>query len=209
VGVFLDFLFFLVFVALPLASVCTQVIPMRLENIRFRDTEITYAWPLVAQYAQGTFEQRFGYPTGYFYVDQDRSARPSRILVREAQPAGAITDGCSMQLGAMSLSGFEGGCLSGCLGIFVIATIGAPFFLVSIWDRVFRLVLRSRVDVRLEKAGADVIASFSFYGPGGYSLRRRYAQVFEKPALPPTLGLEAAPAPAPHAAQPATTGEAA
>ena len=111
--------------------------------------------------------------------------------MREYQPSGAITDGCSAQLGAASLSGFEGGCLSGCLGIMVIGFIGAPFFLVSACDRFFRLVLRSRVDVSLAASGPDTVASFAFHGPGGYSLRRRYARAFEKPVLPASLGLNA------------------
>src|SRR6266487_5573956 len=184
---FLDFVLFLVFVAVPVAAICTQAIPLRLGDVTFHDTDLAHAWMLVAQYAQGTFEQRFGYPTGYFYVDEKRSQEPSRILMREAQPAGAITDGCSMELTSLSLSGFEGGCAAGCIGFFMIAFIGAPFFFVSAFDRFFRLVLRSRVDVNLVKSGPDAVASFAFYGPGGYSLRSRYAQVFEKPTLPATL----------------------
>ena len=186
-GAFLDVLLFLVLIVIPAAAICTQLIPMRLGEVVFHDTDLKHAWPLIAQYAEGTFEQRFGYPTGYFYVDEKRSQQPTRILVREAQPSGAITDGCSMQLSAASLSGFEGGCLAGCIGVFMIGFIGAPFFLVSAGDRFFRLVLRSRVDVRLQPAGQDTVATFAFYGPGGYSLRRRYAQVFEKPSLPPAL----------------------
>ena len=64
---------------------------------------------------------------------------------------------------------------------------------MSILDRFFRFMLRSRVDVQLQTAGRDAVASFAFYGPGGYSLRRRYAQVFEKPALPVALTAEDVP----------------
>lgn len=189
---FIDFLLVLLFVVVPVGAVCTQVVPAHLGEVRFRDTDLPHSWALVAQYAQGTFEQRFGYPTGYFYVDDKRSQEPVKILMREAQPAGVITDGCSMQLSAMSLSGFDAGCAAGCIGLFMIATIGAPFFIVSALDRFYRLVLRSRVDIELRQAGPDVIASFSFYGPGGYLLRSRYSQVFEKPVLPTSLS--AAPA---------------
>jgi hypothetical protein len=191
-AVLLDILLFLVLIVIPVTGLSTQVIPLKLGDVTFRDTDPAHAWILVAQYAQGTFEQRFGYPTGYFYVDEKRSQEPSRVLVREAQPAGAVTDGCSAQLTAASLSGFEGGCAAGCMTIFVVGFIGAPFFLVSTFDRFFRLLLRSRVDVRLVASGPDTSASFAFYGPGGYSLRRRYAQVFEKPVLPAALTAEAA-----------------
>ncbi len=92
----------------------------------------------------------------------------------------------------MGLSGFEAGCGPGCMMLFVVAFIGAPFLLVSTFDRFFRLILRSRVDVQLTSSGRDTIASFAFHGPGGYSLRHRYAQVFEKPTLPATLDIGAA-----------------
>lgn len=192
-GVLFNVVLFVVFIVLPVAAVSTQVVPRRLGEVTFHDTDLAHAWTIVAQYAEGTFEQRFGYPTGYFYIDEKRSRPPARLLMREVQPAGAITDGCSAELSSLSLSGFEGGCTTGCLGVFVIGIIGAPFFLVSVCDRFFRLVLRSRVDVSLAVAGPDTVASFAFYGPGGYSLRGRYAQAFEKPTLPPALGLDVAP----------------
>jgi hypothetical protein len=192
-AVLFNVLLFIVFVLVPVAALCTQVIPVRLGDITFRETDPAHAWLLVAQYAEGTFEQHFGYPTGYFYIDQKRSKPPMRILVREAQPAGAITDGCSGALSAASVSGFEGGCLSGCVGVFMIGIIGGPFFLVSTFDRFFRLILRSRVDVSLAASGPDTVASFAFHGPGGYSLRRRYAQVFERPVLPEAYGFDVAP----------------
>lgn len=186
-GVIFNILLVLVFIIVPVAALCMQTIPARLGGVTFHDTKPDYAWALVAQYAEGTFEQRFGYPTGYFYVDEKRSNQPARVLLKEFQPSGAITDGCSAQLSSVSLSGFEGGCAAGCMGFFAIAFIGAPFFLVSAFDRFFRFMLRSRVDVQLTVSGPDTVASFAFYGPGGYSLRRRYAQVFEKPVLPVTL----------------------
>jgi hypothetical protein len=191
---FFDFLLILVLVVVPVVAMCTQAIPLRSGDVTFRDTDPEHAWGLVAQYAQGTFEQRFGYPTGYFSVDEKRSERPRRVLIREVQPSGAITDGCSAQVGAASLSGFDEGCGPGCLAFMVIIFIGSPFILVSMFDRFFRLVLRSRVDVGLRESGNDTVASFAFYGPGGYSLRRRYGQVFEKPALPAVVQPAAPPA---------------
>ncbi|MGH3187304.1 MAG: hypothetical protein ACRDPY_22825 [Streptosporangiaceae bacterium] len=192
----LDILLLLVFVAVPVAALCMQTIPMRLTGVTFHDTDLPHAWDLVGAYAEGTFEQRFGYPTGYFAVDMKRTQRPSRILMREIQPAGAVTDGCSMQLGAVSLSGLDEGCGAGCLMFCLVAVIAAPFWGISFLDRFFRFMLRSRVDVQLQAAGPDAVASFAFYGPGGYSLRRRYAQVFARPELPAELSIEPAAAPA-------------
>jgi hypothetical protein len=195
VAALLDVLLFLVFIAIPGAALVMQSVPLRLGDVTFHDTDPPHAWAIVSQYAAGTFEQRFGYPTGYFYLDEKRSQQPTRMLIREAQPAGAVTDGCSLQISSMSLSGFEGGCGPGCMMFFAVAFIGAPFLLVSTFDRFFRFLLRSRVDVHLEASGPDAVAAFAFYGIGGYSLRRRYAQVFERPALPAALSAEAVASP--------------
>jgi hypothetical protein len=187
VGVLLDILLILFLLIVPIAAVSTQVIPLRIASVTFHETDLAHAWLLIGQYAHGTFEQRFGYPTGYFFADEKRSQQPTRLLIREAQPAGAITDGCSLQISEMSMAGFGEGCGPGCMMFFAVAFLGAPFLLVSFFDRIYRLILRSRVDVRLQATGSDAIASFAFYGPGGYSLRRRYAQVFEQPVLPAAL----------------------
>lgn len=186
-GVILDILLILILVVVPIAAVCMQNIPARLADVTFHDTAPDNAWRLVGQYAEGTFEQRFGYPTGYFYVDDKRTKHPERLVMREAQPAGAVTDGCALQVGALGLSGFEDGVAAGCLMFMTVAFIGAPFFIVSALDRFFRFALRSRVDVQFTPSGPDTIASFAFYGPGGYSLRSRYAQAFAKPELPTAL----------------------
>ncbi|HWG02460.1 MAG TPA: hypothetical protein VG164_11535 [Trebonia sp.] len=186
---FLDFLLILIFVVIPAAAICTQVLAMRLPDVTFRDTSPKVTWAIVHDYAMGTFEQRFGYPTGYFFPDDKRSQEGVRLLMREMQPAGAITDGCSMQIGSLGAAGLDDGCGAGCLWFCMIGCIGAPFFAVSFLDRFFRRVLRSRVDVRFALSGTDTIVSFAFYGPGGYVLRRRYAQAFAKPELPESLAM--------------------
>jgi len=183
----IDILLILILVVVPIGAVCMQNIPARLADVTFHDTAPDNAWHLVGQYAEGTFEQRFGYPTGYFYIDEKRTKQAERLVMREAQPAGAITDGCALQVGSLGMSGFEEGCGTGCLMFVTVAVIGAPFFIVSLMDRFFRFALRSRVDVQFTRSGPDTLASFAFYGPGGYALRSRYAQAFAKPELPAAL----------------------
>lgn len=183
----LSILIILIFVAVPIAAICMQTVPARLPDVTFHDTARDRAWLLVGQYAEGTFEQRFGYPSGYFHVDDKRTKQAERLVMREIQPTGTVTDGCALQVGALGLSGFEEGCGTGCIMFAMVACIGAPFFIVSTMDRFFRFMLRSRVDVQFIASGNDTVASFAFYGPGGYALRSRYAQAFAKPTLPPAL----------------------
>lgn len=182
-----DAILVFIFVVVPAVAVCTKTVPLRIADVTFRDTSPSYAWVLVAQYAQGTFEQRFGYPTGYFSIHDSDATRPDRLVMREMQPLGAITDGWSRRASAISRSGFQSGCIVGCF-LFVVGTcIGAPFYAVSAADRFCRALLRARVDVRFTGAGPDTVASFAFYGPSAWALRGRYAKVFAAPALPPEL----------------------
>lgn len=179
-----DAVLIFIFVVVPVAALCTKTIPMRIPGVTFRDTTPSYAWELVAQYAQGTFEQRFGYPTGYFSIQDMRSTRPHQLVMLEIQPSGAITDGCSQQASDLSRGGFREGCFTGCFLFVVGMCIGTPFFLVSAADRFCRSLLRSRIDVRFSASGRDTIASFAFFGPSAWAIRGRYAKVFAKPALP-------------------------
>ncbi len=192
-GGFILFLVIFFFIIVPLAGLATRLVPMRLEGVTFRDTSPAVAWQLVHQYAIGTFEQRFGYPTGYFNPDDKQSQPGKRLVMREMQPTGAITDGCSAALGAAGAAGADAG-WAGCLWVMMIMTIGSPFFIVSFLDRFCRFLLRSKVDATFAPAGADTTASFSFYGPSGYVLKNRYAQAFARPELPLSL---ADPVPAP------------
>lgn len=199
-GGFIVFLVIFFFVVVPLAGLATRVIPMRLEGVTFRDTAGPVAWQLVHQYAIGTFEQRFGYPTGYFNPDDKQSQQGKRLIMREMQPTGAITDGCSASLGAVGAAGADAGMI-GCLWVMMIFTIGSPFFIVSFLDRFCRVLLRSKIEVTFTQSGADTIASFSFYGPSGYVLKNRYAQAFARPQLPPTLAPSAPASEEPHLAE--------
>lgn len=60
-----SFLMFLEFIVLPVTAIVIQVVPVRLADITFHDTDPEHAWFRVAQYAESTSEQKFGYPSGY------------------------------------------------------------------------------------------------------------------------------------------------
>lgn len=196
---FFAFLAIVFFVVVPVAALGVKFWPMRLEDVVFRDTDPNHAWFLVAQYAEGTFEQRFGYPSGYFALDEKRSIQPARVLVKEAQPAGSVTDGAAVNLGALSTSGFEEGFGPGCLMFVAVTFIAAPFILISVLDRVYRFLFRSRVDAAIIQEGRDCRVRFSFFGPSGYSMRSRYELAFATPVLPPQFQVAYS---APQAARP-------
>lgn len=177
------------FLVLPAVALSAKFIPARLSGVRFSETDPSHAWALVAQFAEGTCEQRFGYPSGYFSIDSKRAEQGKRLVMQENQPAGAVTDGCAFSMGAMSFSGFEEGLGVGCMMFFVVAVCAAPFIAVSAADRFFRIVLRSRIDVAVRADGNDALVDFRFFGPGGYAMRNRYARALAPPELPPQFTL--------------------
>lgn len=163
---------------------------MRLPQVIFHDTSPSYAWELVAQYAEGTFEQRFGYPSGYFFIEKARTMQPDRLSMKEMQPVGAITDGCASSVGGFSNGALKSGCAPvGCVVAVIGICCGLPFFIASALDRFCRAVLCSRVDVRFTASAADTVVSFTFYGPSAWALRGRYAKAFDRPLLPPELAV--------------------
>lgn len=179
----------LVFLVLPAVALSAKFFPARVSDVRFSSTDPTHAWAIVAQFAEGTCEQRFGYPSGYFSIDSKQADDGKRLVMRENQPAGAVTDGCAFSMGAMSFAGFEEGLGVGCMMFFVVAICAAPFIAVSAADRLFRTVLRSRIDVVVRADGEDALVDFRFFGPGGYAMRNRYARAFAPPELPPQFTL--------------------
>lgn len=165
--------------------VCSKV-PRKLEPVTFRDTAPQHAGVLVAQFAEGTFENRFGFPTGFFHVDEKKTKEPERYVFKEAQPIGTVTDGCAVNIGSMGAAGLGEG-LYGCLWMLVVGCMAAPFVLISTVDRLYRAMMRSRVQIDVRKAGADCVVTVAFYGISGYLLLSRYALAFATPKLPEGL----------------------
>lgn len=168
-----------------------RVVARRIEPVTFRDTSPDYAGVLVAQFAEGTFENRFGFPTGFYHLDDKRTSRPERFVYVEAQPQGSITDGCAMNIGAAGSAGLGEG-VAGCVWFVGACIVAAPFVVVSVVDRLYRTLMRSRIQIDVKADGADSTVSLAFYGISGYLLMARYRAAFAPPELPEGLAPVAA-----------------
>jgi hypothetical protein len=172
--------------AVALGGLVCRLVARPLDDITFHDTAPDHAGFLVAQFAEGTYENRFGFPTGFFAIDEKKTDPPNRYLFVEAQPMGSVTDGCAAHIGAFGASGIgEGG--AGCLMVLVSAMMAAPFVAISFVDRLYRSMMRSKIQIDVRASGTDSIVSIAFYGIVGYLLRSRYAAAFAAPTLPEEL----------------------
>lgn len=185
----------LVFVLVPLATIVVlvagvglRIFPSRIEAIRFQDVSPAYVYGLLGSYSDGTYDGRFGYPSGFFSHNEKKSAPGQRLVFDEAQPSGAVSDGCAAGITAGGIG--AGADIGGFVGFFIAwlgFMVALPFIIVSFLDRVYRKMLRSRVDVRLTKDGTDVVATFAFHGISGYFVKAKYTRAFAPPALPLTV----------------------
>ena len=164
-----------------------RVVPLRIGDIRFRDTDKDHAATIALSYAEGTYENRLGYPTGFYVYDEKSSRMPDRIVLKEAQPMGTVTDGCAVGAASMGAIGFEDGCGAGCVTTIFATIIAMPFVIVSFLDRMYRAALRSKVTFELRSDGADTVATLSLAGAGAYLMKSRYEKVFNLPELPESV----------------------
>lgn len=166
------------------AGLLMRMIPVNLKNIRFADTDMEHAFYEVVGFSQGVYEGDLGFPSGFFYVDPEKTNEPSQIRIVEAEPSGSVADGCSEYIGSFAAAGLDGGGLYGCFWFMAVAAIGSPFFIVSFLDRLYRFCLKSRIEVKLRQASSDSFADFAFYGASGYLVRKRYRLALSEPPKP-------------------------
>lgn len=185
----MNFIQLIVYLGILVAAIglCCRFIPMTVDNVRFRDTDEAYAAHQIGQFAEGTYENRFGFPTGFFHLRDDKSQMPRRMVFQEAQPTGSVTDGCAVGIGSFGALGFDEGCLIGMAWLFVTAIVALPFIIVSAVDRLYRKAMQSKVTIDLRSAGGDSVATMKFYGISGYLTKTRYEKAFRPPALPVDL----------------------
>ncbi len=178
-----------------------RMVPRRLEAVRFEDTTQEHAAMIVLSYAEGTYENRVGYPTGFYVFDEKSSSLPAKVVLKEAQPNGTVTDGCALGTSAIGAVGFEEGCGTGCVTMMIAGIVAAPFYIISGLDRLYRTSLRSKVVVDLRPVDGDTIATVSLHGIGAFLMKERYQNVLHLPELPERLR---APLPAPSTDTPPT-----
>lgn len=164
-----------------------RMFPRKIGDVRFRDTDVTYAAGIALDYAEGTYENRLGYPTGFYVFDENKSQMPQRIVLREAQPMGTVTDGCAYEASSIGAVGFDEGLGTGCITSLIAAAIATPFWIVSTLDRLYRNLLRSKVTFEFRADGADAVATLSLSGVGAYLMKPRYEKVFNPPELPESV----------------------
>lgn len=143
---------------------------LRTETFEMRGIDVDRATDLVAVYIEGVHDHRFGFPTGVFAVDADRTS-PGTVIAREinfkgSAGMGPIKFGLRLPfLGAMAGMAMmgeaddPGGCAVGLMAAMIGATIGlfaaavliVPFAFLAIVEVLLRMLMQGAITARIDK----------------------------------------------------------
>lgn len=143
---------------------------LRTETFEMRGIDVARASDLVSVYIEGVHDHRFGFPTGVFAVDADRTS-PGRVVAREINFKGSagmtpIMFGLRLPLlGALAGMALladaddAGGCFFGLfaatmgamLGLFAAVILVVPFAFLSLIEVVLRMLMRGEISATIDK----------------------------------------------------------
>lgn len=147
---------------------------LRTETFEMRGIDVPRATELVAVYVEGVHDHRFGFPTGVFAVDTDKTS-PGRVVAREinfkgSAGLGPVKFGLKLPiLGAlaggavMAEADDAAGCLFGWMAISIGFGLGLaaamvlviPFAFLSLVEVVLRWLMRGEVSATIDKVAAE------------------------------------------------------
>ncbi len=196
---------------------------LRSEVFEMRGIDVDRATELVSVYVEGVHDHRFGFPTGVFAIDGDRTS-PGRVVAREINFKGSagmapIKFGLSLPLLGLAAGAAMGttdddaaGCFVGMFGAMIGFTLGAmaavvlvvPFAFLALVEVILRMLMRGEVSATIDKVAAEddmVRVRFELRGLSAFGvehqLRRGMAppapQGPDAPPPPPELVDEAVP----------------
>lgn len=143
---------------------------LRTETFEMRGIDVERATDLVALYVEGVHDHRFGFPTGVFAVDPDRTS-PGRVVAREINFKGSAGMGPIMfgirlpLIGAMAGAALladaddGAGCLFGMFAMWMGAVLGliaaivliVPFAFLALVEVLLRMLMRGEITASIDK----------------------------------------------------------
>ena len=147
---------------------------LRSESFELHGIDVARATELVAIYIEGVHDHRFGFPTGVFTIDADRTS-PGHVFAREINFSGSagmapIRFGLKLPLlgfaaGLAMGEGADdaGGCAVGMLGAMMGFTLGAaaaavlviPFAFLAIVEVILRTLMRGEITATIDKVAEE------------------------------------------------------
>jgi hypothetical protein len=198
-------IWFIIIGLMVVAGIVLRLLPRKLPPVQLRKVAPGAASQLVSDFIASSYETDFGYPSGYFQIEQ---ATETVVVAKEW-----VTKGSHFiqVLGGFYRAILGFGSALGCLGLyftFCIAALATPMLLyAALTETLLKYLLRSRIEVAFERSGDGTQVAFTLRGPSALLVGRRLERAFHEPALPDRVALLAGLTVAPATAMP--TGAAA
>lgn len=164
------------------AGIALRLLPRKLPPVRLRKVAPSAAARLVSDFIASSYETDFGYPSGYFRIEE---ASDSKVVAKEQVIKGSHF--------AEILSGFyrpilRFGAPFGCLGLFFtlwLAVLTAPLLLyAAVTETLLKYLLRSQIVAALSHGDDETQVTFTIRGPSALLVGRRLKRAFREPVPP-------------------------
>jgi hypothetical protein len=179
---------------------------LRTETFEMRGIDVARATELVAVYVEGVHDHRFGFPTGVFTIDTDKTS-PGHVVAREINFKGSaglapIKFGLKLPiLGAlaggalMAEADDAAGCLVGWaaislgfgLGLAAAMVLVIPFAFLSLVEVVLRWLMRGEVSATIDKVAEEedvVRVRFQLRGLSAFGVEHQLRRGMAPPRPP-------------------------
>ena len=178
-------IWFIIIILMVVAGIVLRIFARTLPPVQLHKVAPMAASRLVSDFIASSYETDFGYPSGYFQIEQ---ATDTEIVAKEW-----VTKGSHF---TQILSGFYRAILAlgapfGCLGMYItfcLAAVATPFLLyAALTETLLKHLLRSRIRAGLAPTGDGTQVTFTLRGPAALLVGRRLERAFHQPALPPRV----------------------
>jgi hypothetical protein len=196
-GAIIDIWFIIIGLML-IGGIVLRLIPRKLAPVHLHKVAPSAASRMVSDFIASSYETDFGYPSGYFQIEQ---ATDTEVVAKEWVTKGSHF---TQILGGFYRAILNLGAPFGCFGMLItfwIALVATPALLyAALTETMLKYLLRSRVVAVFDRVGDGVQVSFTLRGPSALLVGRRLERAFSQPVLPARVASLAGIAVAPEAA---------
>lgn len=196
-------LIMLAFVIAFVTGVVLRIWTVTLEPVMMAEVTPRYAAEIVSSLLEGVSETRFGFPSGVFRFNAERSLEDSRITVQEMQPGYSVTDGCAAAstVAGAGIMAEADGCFELIIAGFLFVLVVGPIWVLNLTEKMFRKLLESEVRANLEPVmdPDGTLVTVRLRGVSALLLKRPYEEALSPPKLPEDIAVAAGVKPPPQA----------
>jgi hypothetical protein len=198
-GAIID-IWLIIIVLMVVAGIVLRLVPRTLPPVQLHKVAPAAAARLVSDFIASSYETDFGYPSGYFQIEQ---VTETEVTAKEWVAKGSHF--------THILKGFYRAILAlgspfGCLGMFImlfIASLITPFLLyAALLETLLKYLLRSQIRAALVRTRDGTQVTFTLRGPTALLVGQRLERAFNEPVLPSRVAALAGLAPTPPSTAP-------